>query len=290
MTEFTYQEFIQNILDARGRFACGEEYHERHHILPKCMGGSNEEKNLIDLYAREHFEAHRLLALENPNVRGLQLAWTCMAFPMNKYEKRQQISPEEYEEAKRVISKVMSGRKLSDETKRKLSASKIGKPCYEKARLRASEVHKGVPFSDEHKRKLSESLKGRVFSDEHRANISKGKTGKPITNAQRVALAIVSGMNVGRKHSEETKAKMSAAQKGKVVSEESKKKMSESAKNRRPNRCIKIAQCDLTTGEVIKVWESSAEAHRVTGIDNSSILKCANGTRKHAGGFLWKFV
>jgi hypothetical protein len=31
----TYQEFIDNILNTRGRFSCGNEYHERHHIKPK---------------------------------------------------------------------------------------------------------------------------------------------------------------------------------------------------------------------------------------------------------------
>ena len=62
----TYDEFIQNILNTRGRFACGEEYHERHHITPRCMNGDNSKDNLIDLYAREHFIAHKLLAEENP--------------------------------------------------------------------------------------------------------------------------------------------------------------------------------------------------------------------------------
>ena len=66
MEELTYKDFINNIIKVRGRFACGDEYHEKHHILPKCMGGTDEKDNLIDLFAREHFEAHRLLALENP--------------------------------------------------------------------------------------------------------------------------------------------------------------------------------------------------------------------------------
>ena len=39
--EITYDEFINNILKSRGRFACGDEYHETHHITPKCIGGSN---------------------------------------------------------------------------------------------------------------------------------------------------------------------------------------------------------------------------------------------------------
>ena len=74
----TYQDFINNILETRGRFNCGDEYHEKHHIIPKCMDGTDDEDNLIDLYAKEHFIAHKLLALENKENDKLQYAWWCM--------------------------------------------------------------------------------------------------------------------------------------------------------------------------------------------------------------------
>lgn len=105
----TYIEFINNILDVRGRFACGDEYHERHHIVPKCMGGTNDEYNLIDLFAREHFEAHKLLALENPNDRKLQLAYICMSFVKNNRERRYQLNEYEYEQARIACSIACSG-------------------------------------------------------------------------------------------------------------------------------------------------------------------------------------
>jgi hypothetical protein len=38
------------------------EYYEKHHIIPKCFGGSDDKLNLIKLTAREHFIAHLLLA------------------------------------------------------------------------------------------------------------------------------------------------------------------------------------------------------------------------------------
>lgn len=286
----TYEEFIQNILDTRGRFACGDEYHERHHILPKCLGGTNDIDNLIDLFAREHFIAHKLLAIENPNNSSLVYAYGCMVWAINDNQERYEVSPEEYEKARLTLSKSMKGKPKSEETKRKLSESKKGKPISEETKKKLSELLQGREFTAERREKISKALTGRSFSDEHKANISNSKTGKPQSEAQKTALATVCAANKGRKHSAESKAKISAAQKGKIVSEASKRKMSESAKNRKPNRCIKIAQCDLVTGEVIKEWTSAAEAHRVTGIDNSSILKCANGTRKHAGGFLWKFI
>jgi hypothetical protein len=38
-----------------------EGYYERHHILPKSMGGSDCEENLVYLTGRQHFIAHCLL-------------------------------------------------------------------------------------------------------------------------------------------------------------------------------------------------------------------------------------
>ena len=35
--------------------------YEKHHIIPKCCGGSNDESNLVMLTCRQHFIAHRLL-------------------------------------------------------------------------------------------------------------------------------------------------------------------------------------------------------------------------------------
>jgi hypothetical protein len=37
-------------------------YYERHHIVPRCMGGGDEEENLIYLTAEDHYMAHMLLA------------------------------------------------------------------------------------------------------------------------------------------------------------------------------------------------------------------------------------
>ena len=49
-------------------------YFETHHILPRCMGGSDESTNLVLLTAREHYIAHLLLSKANPNNVGLGMA------------------------------------------------------------------------------------------------------------------------------------------------------------------------------------------------------------------------
>ena len=126
----TYNEFIQNILDTRGRFGVPEgEYKERHHVIPKCLGGTNDKNNLIDLYAKEHYIAHKLLALENPSNNGLQFAWWNMCqIHGNSEQSRYEPSPEEFEEARKRCALLSSenntgenhpmfGKHLSDEQK-----------------------------------------------------------------------------------------------------------------------------------------------------------------------------
>lgn len=149
-TTETYDSFIKNIIETRGQFGCGEEYHERHHIIPKCLGGSNDKSNLIDLFAREHFIAHRLLALENPNKKQLTYSWWMMSYmKSNKKQKRYKLTPEEYEESRTAFSKAMSaariGYKPSAETRRKIGEAGKGK----------SHLH-----TDETKRILSENHSG----------------------------------------------------------------------------------------------------------------------------------
>lgn len=163
-----YNEFIQNILDTRGRFSCGEEYHERHHILPKCMGGTNDEENLIDLYAKEHYEAHHLLAEENPDEKKLIYAWWAISGAKSlSTEGRYIPSAEEYEEAKKRMSAARIGTKASNETRNKLSQARKGKKHSEETKKKLSDSkignnnpNYGKKLSAETCQKMSESRSG----------------------------------------------------------------------------------------------------------------------------------
>ena len=49
-------------------------YIERHHIVPKCMGGTDDKSNLVELTPEEHYVAHQLLVKMYPDVDGLVYA------------------------------------------------------------------------------------------------------------------------------------------------------------------------------------------------------------------------
>lgn len=53
-------------------------YCEKHHIAPRCMGGTNEFNNLTTLTYREHFIAHLLLTKIYKEHRGINYALLCM--------------------------------------------------------------------------------------------------------------------------------------------------------------------------------------------------------------------
>lgn len=265
----TYKEFIDNILETRGRFSCGDEYHEKHHIVPRCMGGGNEEENLIDLYAREHFEAHRLLALENPDDYGLIYAWFRMSFGKNQDRITHIVTAEEYEEARTKVAQLTSlrfkGRKVSEETKIKMSQSQKGRPLSEEHRKKLSENH--ADFKGE-----NSYWYGKNFSEEHRKKLSESHKGK-------CGLSGENSYMYGKHHSEETKRKISQALKGQSKSEETKNKMSV-GQEKKPIMC-------LETG---KVFVSATNVDKRQGISQADISSCCRGTRKTAGGYQWKYL
>lgn len=91
-------------------------YSEKHHIVPKCMGGSNAKSNLVLLTAKEHFIAHKLLVRVHPSVRGLWLALIAMGRIPN-FKARIFASERERAAASR------RGFKYTDKARTKMSAS-----------------------------------------------------------------------------------------------------------------------------------------------------------------------
>ena len=162
-----YQDFINNILNTRGRFACGEEYHERHHIVPRCMNGADDEDNLIDLFAREHFIAHRLLALENPDNDKLVYAWSMMVYAKNEKQQRYKLTPDEYEEIKKKLAETISKNRSGENHpmygvhRYGESAPMYGKHHTKEAREKIRIANKNKPpMSEEAREKLRESMSG----------------------------------------------------------------------------------------------------------------------------------
>ena len=100
------------------------------------------------------------------------------------------------------------------------------------------------------------------------------------------------------KLSEETKKKLSEQRKGKNLGKdnpnygnhsmpiESRRRIAEAVRKRTSKP---VDQIDMETGEVIRTWESAAEAGR-NGFCAEGVKCCAQGKYKHHHGYLWKYI
>lgn len=116
-----YQRIYNQIIK-RAQKRTLEGYKEKHHILPKCLGGSNNKENLVELTAREHFLCHMLLCEIYPKENKLKHALFLMSIGKQKVkENHYVIGSRVYERLKTEYSQFLIGKKQSQETKDKKS-------------------------------------------------------------------------------------------------------------------------------------------------------------------------
>jgi len=159
-------------------------YYERHHIVPKCLGGTEDKKNLVLLTAREHFIAHKLLCEIHPGDNKLFFAYRMMAIMKSTDHTRDyKISLHEFErirlQSNNRLQQVISenpdwgkwniGKVRSEETKQKLRKHNLGKKQTDEQRLKNSLAHLG---SNNH-------FFGKLHSIETRKKMSEAKKNKP---------------------------------------------------------------------------------------------------------------
>lgn len=73
-----YQKIYNNII-SRGKTRVLTEYTETHHIIPRCLGGTDDLQNLVELTPEEHYTCHQLLVRIYPTNRKLLHAAMMMA-------------------------------------------------------------------------------------------------------------------------------------------------------------------------------------------------------------------
>ncbi len=177
-----YQKIYDNLMSrASNRILTG--YTEKHHILPRCMGGTDNPDNLVDLTYREHLLAHMLLSKIHPNHRGLRLAvrlmggesrhsWLSRGVPHTSETRAKIGNANRGLKRTPEMSKAQSDRQKgiaviechTDETKAKIAASRKGKPRSEetKAKIAATRKQRNIPAPN----------KGKKHTPEARAKIS----------------------------------------------------------------------------------------------------------------------
>lgn len=162
-----YEKIYYQIID-KAKNRINEGYTEKHHIIPKCMNGTNDKENIVSLTAKEHFICHRLLCEMYPENTKLKYAYYCMHNLKNEHQENRnyKIYSNEYERLKYEIYNIRLKNKKWDRT-----GSKHSQETIEKIKIARSKQ----TFSEETRKKFSENAK-RLHSN----GIIKGNGFKPI--------------------------------------------------------------------------------------------------------------
>lgn len=189
-----YTRWYNNITEqAKSRIIDG--YTEKHHIVPRSLGGNDDASNLVNLTAREHFVCHWLLTkITKGEDRAKMLLALQMMKGQGQYQQRYntKITARVYNTIREEVGRVNSernkgrvqpleenikqraaqtGRKrapFTDEWRAKMSASKLGE----------NNNRYGVELSESTKQKIGNKIRGRVQTEEEKAKRSLANIGK----------------------------------------------------------------------------------------------------------------
>lgn len=178
-----YQRWHDQIIRRAKARKAGDE---RHHIKPRCIGGSNSERNLVKLTYREHFLIHWLLT----KIVGKYIK-AKMGFALHNLTRKSNgariVAGWQYEVARRAQRNSMLGNSFgknpSPETRAKLRARNPNRPWLGKQHSKETKHKIGLagrgntrrlgklhPCSEDRRRKQSAALKGRPWSAARRAS------------------------------------------------------------------------------------------------------------------------
>ena len=145
----TYENLMKKGLSRGLNKKLLDYYTEVHHILPKCMGGTDKKCNLVLLTPREHLIAHLLLSKMYPDDNKLLFAVSAML--------------------------------MRDKNRLKDKSYSISTKDISYYRERTHNLIKGIPLTEEHRHKISVANKGKKRSDKIRKEMSTRLTGRRLS-------------------------------------------------------------------------------------------------------------
>lgn len=264
-----YTSLIQKGLDRESI----EGYFEKHHIIPKCLGGTNEQSNIVKLTAREHIIAHFLLVRIYPKNAKLKYAAWMMVNGTRK--ERPTTSARMYEQAK--LDFIKSPRKSNKGFKHSLATIERLRTIT-KNRVALYNPWIGKTHKQSSKEKMSIVKIGKKASPE---TLIKLKLRPPLSQEARKKLA---AYKLGTKLTEKQKESLRLSKLG--------DKNPMYGKTGKDNvRSKKVFQFDLHKN-LVKEWDSLSDVARAFNLKSGrmySILNSNSKKMKEAPEFYWSY-
>lgn len=153
-TENKYTKCYFNIIHrAQSRTLDQSIYVEKHHIIPRSLGGSNETSNLVKLTGREHFICHLLLPKMTTGTNRKKMIYAIWMMCRASRDRRSiyKVTAKAYTSIKEAMRNNRTASDFTPEWKERISAAKKGKSTW----------NKGIPVPAEQKSRQSATRKSK---------------------------------------------------------------------------------------------------------------------------------
>jgi len=199
MSKSIYKKIYDNIITNafnEDRKKCNDVYYEKHHIIPKSLGGSDDESNMVLLTVREHIIAHWLLwktSIGNDKYK-MAVAFHCacnMCHADDPIYKKYAIIEQSKLANREWTIKYHTGKKRSSETCKNISQSLRGRSLSNdhKNSLRKAWENMDDNVKANRNMAISKALKGKKKPITHGLNVSKALTGQRKKSNHKKALS-----------------------------------------------------------------------------------------------------
>jgi len=231
---------------------------EKHHIIPKSLGGSNNKHNLVLLTPKEHYICHRLLVeiyKGTPQENKMYYAMWCMINGLGN-QKRHATSSRIYENFKNKIHSIQSKERFDN---RKQIEQYTLQGEYIKTFNSPTEASKYLQIN-----------KGGIESCAREETKSSGGFNWKYIDSNKIINKVTynkSGRKLG------------------YTNHNKGKKFPPGSRNIKYKKVIQYNSDFIS----LKEWDSIYEASINTNISRSSIENCARGVSKTAGNFIWRY-
>lgn len=191
-----YNWYVNLIYRAKERILA--EYTEKHHIIPKSLGGSNQRDNIVLLTAREHYVAHLCLVRCTHGqaytkmlhaIINFKRGWNTQKIEYTNIKMNSHVFAALKEKRAAILSSTMTGennpfygRKHSSETRQqigKMGKGRVspnkGKQFGQEFREKARQRQLGIKRSEVTKQKMSENsrMKDPIEREKQRDKLKK---------------------------------------------------------------------------------------------------------------------
>ncbi len=168
-----YKVWHDNII-AKGKNRVLTGYQEKHHIIPKSLGGSNSKDNLVALTPKEHFIIHILLCKFTTGLARRSMLYAHKAMSYYIKEGRN------YKISSRIAEKLRKELKFSPEHIENLRKSHLGKPSGKKGKKASKETIAKLKLVNLGKKASEETLAKLRLAQSNMMWINKDGIGKKI--------------------------------------------------------------------------------------------------------------